>query len=90
MPVVLHIMSLDRNLSKVKITISDSTVSLGWWMVMADDEQGYAPAAYLEPVEGGGVVGEGEGALEELEEAEEKSECACVLCVCVCVCVLWV
>ena len=23
-------------------------------MVMSDDEQGYAPAAYLEPVEGGG------------------------------------
>lgn len=23
-------------------------------MVMSEDEQGYAPAAYLEPVEGGG------------------------------------
>ena len=41
-----------RRNSKVQITISDSYVSLGWWMVMSEDEQGYAPAAYLEPVEG--------------------------------------
>ena len=37
--------------AKVPVTISDSYVSLGWWMVMSDDEQGYAPAVYLEPVE---------------------------------------
>ena len=36
---------------KVPVTISDSYVSLGWWMVMSEDEQGYAPAVYLEPVE---------------------------------------
>lgn len=40
-----------RRNSKVQITISDSCVSLGWWMVMSEDEQGYAPAAYLEPME---------------------------------------
>lgn len=37
--------------SKVRVTISDTAVSLGWWMVMSDDEQGYAPASYLEPIE---------------------------------------
>ena len=37
---------------KVPVTISNSYVSLGWWMVMSEDEQGYAPAAYLEPMEG--------------------------------------
>ncbi len=37
--------------SKVRVTISDASVSLGWWMVMSEDEQGYAPASYLEPVE---------------------------------------
>lgn len=26
----------------------------GWWMVMVEDEQGYAPASYLETVNGGG------------------------------------
>lgn len=36
---------------KVRVTISDTAVSLGWWMVMSDDEQGYAPASYLEPLE---------------------------------------
>ena len=36
---------------KVPVTISDSYVSLGWWMVMSDDEQGYAPAVYLESME---------------------------------------
>jgi hypothetical protein len=39
--------------AKVRVTISDTTVSLGWWMVMSEDEQGYAPASYLEPVEEG-------------------------------------
>ena len=42
----------ERRDSKVQITISSTFVSLGWWMVMSEDEQGYAPAAYLEPVEG--------------------------------------
>lgn len=37
--------------AKVRVTISDTSVSLGWWMVMSEDEQGYAPASYLEPVE---------------------------------------
>ena len=37
---------------KVKVTILDNEPSTGWWMVMADDEQGYAPAAHLEPLEG--------------------------------------
>ncbi len=37
--------------SKVRVTISDTTFSLGWWMVMSEDEQGYAPASYLDPVE---------------------------------------
>ena len=44
--------SRKRATAKVPVTISHSAVSLGWWMVMSDDEQGYAPAAYLEPVEG--------------------------------------
>ena len=39
--------------SKVKVTISPNAVPVGWWMVMVEDEQGYAPASYLEPVEGG-------------------------------------
>lgn len=39
---------------KVRVTISDTCFSLGWWMVMSDDEQGYAPASYLEPVEESG------------------------------------
>ena len=38
--------------AKVRVTISDTCISLGWWMVMSEDEQGYAPASYLEPVEG--------------------------------------
>ena len=39
---------------KVRITIRDKppASSPGWWMVMAEDEQGYAPAAHLEPLEG--------------------------------------
>ncbi len=37
--------------SKVRVTICDTSISLGWWMVMSEDEQGYAPASYLEPVE---------------------------------------
>ena len=37
---------------KVPLTLSDSHVSLGWWMVMSEDEQGYAPAAYLESLDG--------------------------------------
>lgn len=37
--------------AKVPVTISESFVSLGWWMVMTEDEQGYAPAAYLEALE---------------------------------------
>jgi len=37
---------------KVRVTLSDNELCLGWWMVMSDDEQGYAPASYLEPVEG--------------------------------------
>ena len=37
---------------KVRVTISDNAFTLGWWMVMSEDEQGYAPASYLEPVEG--------------------------------------
>lgn len=37
---------------KVPLTLADSYVSLGWWMVMSEDEQGYAPAAYLEPLDG--------------------------------------
>ena len=40
-----------RQSNKVRVTISDTYVSLGWWMVMSEDEQGYAPASYLEPVE---------------------------------------
>lgn len=40
--------------SKVRVTLSDTSISLGWWMVMSEDEQGYAPASYLEPVEDGG------------------------------------
>lgn len=38
--------------SKVRVTISENAFTLGWWMVMSEDEQGYAPASYLEPVEG--------------------------------------
>ena len=37
---------------KVKVTILGKPSS-GWWMVMAEDEQGYAPAAHLEPMEEG-------------------------------------
>ena len=37
--------------SKVRVTISDTAISLGWWMVMSEDEQGYAPASYLEPLD---------------------------------------
>lgn len=37
---------------KVPLTLADSYVSVGWWMVMTEDEQGYAPAAYLEPLDG--------------------------------------
>lgn len=37
--------------AKVRVTISDTAISLGWWMVMSDDEQGYAPASFLEPME---------------------------------------
>ncbi len=36
---------------KVPLTLADSYVCLGWWMVMSDDEQGYAPAAFLEPLD---------------------------------------
>lgn len=36
---------------KVRLTLADSYVSLGWWMVMSEDEQGYAPAAFLEPLD---------------------------------------
>ncbi len=36
---------------KVQLTLAESYVSLGWWMVMSDDEQGYAPAAFLEPMD---------------------------------------
>lgn len=39
---------------KVRVTISDNCFSLGWWMVMSEDEQGYAPASYLEPLGGSG------------------------------------
>ena len=46
-----RIMSRRPSRGKVEVTISDSAVSLGWWMVMAEDEQGYAPAAYLESLE---------------------------------------
>lgn len=55
-PALLSVPQLPRRRcsAKVPITISSSYVSLGWWMVMSEDEQGYAPAAYLEPVEGGG------------------------------------
>ncbi len=41
-----------RHKSKVQITLSHNALSLGWWMVMSEDEQGYAPASYLEPAEG--------------------------------------
>ena len=51
--------------AKVPVTISHSYVSLGWWMVMSEDEQGYAPAAYLEPVEGGGGKRVTEQVMEE-------------------------
>jgi len=40
-----------RHIGKVPLTLSDNYVSLGWWMVMSDNEQGYAPAAYLEPMD---------------------------------------
>lgn len=36
---------------KVRLTLADSYVCLGWWMIMSDDEQGYAPAAFLEPLD---------------------------------------
>ena len=29
----------------------DNTPLLGWWMVLAGDEQGYAPASLLEPLD---------------------------------------
>lgn len=45
--------TVHRRSSKVKVTLSDSFVSIGWWMVMSEDEQGYAPAAFLEPLENG-------------------------------------
>ncbi len=68
---------------KVKVTISDSAVSLGWWMVMAEDEQGYAPAAYLESVEESSEV-------QHPQISTNEGEWVCVwvcLCVRVCVCV---
>lgn len=36
--------------SKVRVTLTANTFTLGWWMVMSEDEQGYAPASYLEPL----------------------------------------
>lgn len=62
-------MSRRRCSAKVPVTISHSFVSLGWWMVMSDDEQGYAPAAYLEPVEGGGRA-----AVEQAMDGTESLE----------------
>ena len=47
----VHRSPRSRRGAKVPVTISDSYVSLGWWMVMSEDEQGYAPAVYLEPME---------------------------------------
>ncbi len=38
---------------KVPLTLAESYVRLGWWMVMSDDEQGYAPAAFLESLNDG-------------------------------------
>jgi hypothetical protein len=40
------------NLSEGQVVHVIEKHDTGWWMVMSDDEQGYAPAAYLEPVEG--------------------------------------
>lgn len=61
--------SRKRATAKVPVTISHSCVSLGWWMVMSDDEQGYAPAAYLEPVEGAGKL----HSMEEQEMEKDNS-----------------
>ena len=30
----------------------------GWWFVNVEDEQGWVPASYLEPAEGGGAAKE--------------------------------
>ena len=67
--------------AKVPVTISHSFVSLGWWMVMSDDEQGYAPAAYLEPVEGG-VRQAVEQAMDSSETFEGVSELLVYLEIC--------
>ena len=65
--------------SKVPVTISDSFVSLGWWMVMTEDEQGYAPAAYLDTLE--------ESTLDRYpENATNEGVCVCV-CMCAFVCI---
>ena len=58
-----------RRKTKVRVTLSDHEFSLGWWMVMSDDEQGYAPASYLEPVEGNSSKDE------HLEEGTGQGKC---------------
>ena len=67
---------------KVPVTISDSYVSLGWWMVMSDDEQGYAPAVYLEPVEENSANND----VHPEDSIDEGMFCLRV-CVCVYMCV---
>ena len=32
--------------------VTGCVMLLGWWMVLVGDEQGYAPASLLEPIDG--------------------------------------
>lgn len=58
--------SVRRPQPKVRVTISDTAISLGWWMVMSEDEQGYAPASYLEPV--------GESGAEDVHPEDQTNQ----------------